>query len=124
MRPPDSTSSAVQYVDAAIAQLRRLDMMRWPGRLPPVMRDPSIPPSNDWIGWRPVPSTATDADLDGLERETGLKFPPRYREFLEYQHFVTLTELGVRFDRHLVGEWPTTLRKSYFNGWPRERIID
>jgi hypothetical protein len=62
--------------------------------------------------------------LDGLERETRLKFPPRYREFLRYQHFVTVTELGVRFERHLVGEWRETLRTCYFTGWPRDRIID
>jgi hypothetical protein len=124
MPAPDSASSAVRYVDAAIAQLRRLDLMRSPGKVPPAMRDPSIAPSDDWVGWRPVPSTVTDEDLDGLERETGLRFPPAYREFLQYQHFVTLTELGVCFDRHLVGEWQETLRQSYFSGWPRERIID
>ena len=68
-----------KYVDAAVAQLRRLDLMRRPGHLPDQMRDPSIPPSDDWIGWKTIPSTVADSDLDGLERETGLAFPPLYR---------------------------------------------
>jgi hypothetical protein len=85
------------YVGAAIAQLRRLDLMRLPGKLPAQMRDPSIPPSDDWAGWKPIPSTVSDTDLDALERETGLAFPPLYRDFLQYQHFVALTEEGVRF---------------------------
>ena len=113
-----------EFVDAAIAQLRRLGLMRFPGKLPEPMRDASISPSNDWVGWRPIPSTATDADLDSLERETGLAFPPLYRDFLQYKHFVDLTETGVRFARHMCHDWQETLRKAYFRSWPRERILD
>ena len=109
------------YVDAALAQLRRLDLMRWPGKLPDAMRDDSIPPSHDWIGWKPIPSTATDADLNDLERETGLRFPPLYRDFLKYRHFVDLTEVGVGFERHLSHDWAKTLRKAYSHS--RERIL-
>lgn len=112
------------YVDAALAQLRRLDLMRWPGKLPDAMRDDSISPSDDWIGWKAIPSTVTDADLNALERETGLPFPPLYREFLRYRHFVDLTEVGVRFERHLSNDWAKVLRKAYFHSWPRERILD
>jgi len=113
-----------EFVDAAIARLRRLDLMRWPGKLPEPMLDPSIPPSNDWVGWQPIASTVMDADLDLLERETGLAFPPLYRDFLKYRHFVHLTETGVRFERHLCQRWQETLRKAYFHSWPRERILD
>jgi hypothetical protein len=118
------SSLVIDYVDAAISQLRRLDLMRWPGKLPEPMQDLSIPPSGDWTAWRPVPSTVTDADLDALERETGFAFPPLYREFLQYQHFVSLTETGVRFEHHLCNDWRETLRKSYFRSWPRERILN
>ena len=113
-----------EFVDAAITRLRRLDLMRWPGKLPEPMLDPSIPPSNDWVGWQPIASTVMDADLDLLERETGLAFPPLYRDFLKYRHFVDLTETGVRFERHLCHRWQETLRKAYFHSWPRERILD
>jgi hypothetical protein len=112
------------YVDAALAQLRRLDLMRWPGNLPEAMRDDAIPPSGDWIGWKAIPSTATDAELNELERETGLAFPPLYRDFLKYRHFVDLTEVGVRFERHLPNDWVKALREAYFRSWPRERILD
>ncbi len=107
-------SLVTEFVDAAIARLRRLGLMRWPGRLPEPMQDLSIAPSDGWVGWRPMPSTVTDADLDALEGETGLAFPPLYRDFLQYQHFVYLTETGVRFERHLCDDWQETLREAYF----------
>ena len=112
------------YVDAALAQLRRLDLMRSPGKLPEAMRDDSIPPSKDWFGWKAIPSTVTSADLDALEEETGLAFPPLYRDFLRYRHFVELTATGVSFERHLGHDWRETLRKAYFRSWPRECILD
>lgn len=112
------------YVDAALAQLRRFDLMRWPGEVPDPMRDDSIPPSDDWVGWKAIPSTVTEADLDALERETGLAFPPLYRDFLRYRHFVDLTERGVRFERHLCDDWSKVLRNAYFHSWPRDRILD
>jgi hypothetical protein len=111
-------------VDAAVEQLRRQNLMRWPGAIPDPMRDDSISPSNDWKGWRPISSTVTDQELDGLEKETGLKYPRAYREFLQYQHFVGLTEFGLRFYRHLIGTWRDTLRKKYFHPWSRERMLD
>lgn len=114
----------IEFVDAAIAQLRRLDLMRTPGKLPELMRDSSTPSSSDWIGWKPIPSTVMDADLDSLERETGLAFPPLYRDFLQYRHFVGLTEEGIRFERHMCHDWQETLRKAYFHSWPRNRILD
>src|ERR1017187_2462819 len=112
------------YVDAALTQLKRRGQMRWPGKLPDSMRDTSIPASKDWIGWKPVTSTATDAELDALEKETKLPFPPAYRDFLRYLHFVGLTETGIRFETHLCSEWREKLRRAYFQSWPRERILD
>jgi hypothetical protein len=114
----------ITYVDAALAQLRRLDLMRCPGQLPDAMCDDSIAPSDDWVGWKAIPSTATDGNLNELERETGLPFPPLYRDFLKYRHFVDLTEAGVRFERHLPNDWVKILRGAYFHSWPRERILD
>jgi SMI1/KNR4 family protein SUKH-1 len=112
------------FVDAALAQLRRLDLMRRPGKLPDEMRDSSIAPCDDWVGWRAIPSTVTDADLDALERETGLTYPPLYRDFLQYLHFVDLTERGLRFEPHRCHDWRETLRAAYFRSWLRERILD
>jgi hypothetical protein len=112
------------YVDAALAQLYRQDLMRDPGNLPHSMRDDSVPSSDDWVGWKAIPSTVTNAQLNALEEETGLAFPPHYREFLCYQHFVGLTERGLRFEPHLCDEWAIALRKLYFQSWRRDRILD
>ncbi len=109
------------YVDAAIEQLRRLDLISSPV-VPDAMRDDSVSPSQDWIRWTPIPSTVTDADLDALERDARLPFPPLYRDLLRYLHFVDLTETGVRFERHLPNEWDERLRNTYLHS--RERIMD
>jgi hypothetical protein len=60
------------YVDAALAQLRRLDLMRWPGKLPDSMRDDSIRALDDWVGWKAIPSAVTDADLDNTGARNGI----------------------------------------------------
>ena len=113
-----------KFVDSALAQLRRRGLMLSPGQLPERMRDSSIPPLNDWIGWREVPSVVTDAELNALEQETGLMYPLIYRDFLKYRHFVELSEIGIGFEKHLCNDWQATLRKAYFRSWPRKQILD
>ncbi len=111
-----------RYVDEALAQQRRRGGMKVPGKLPEAMRDRSIPPVDDWIGWKAIPTTISDADLDALEREAGLEFPPLYRDFLRYRHFVDLTETGVRFERHISDEWQARLRELY--SYSRKYMLD
>lgn len=112
-----------EYVSAALDRLRRDGRMRLPLRdMPEEMRDGTIPPANDWIGWKPVPSTVTEAQLDELERGIGLAFPPAYRTFLRTVHFYELTEVGVRFERHPVHAWREELSALYDAWWP-ERIL-
>jgi hypothetical protein len=62
--------------------------------------------------------------LDALEYETGLPFPPHYRDFLKYLHFIELTEVGVRFKPHMCHNWRETLRKTYFQVPLRKWILD
>lgn len=111
------------FVDRALAQLKRRGLRVFSKDLPAPMRDPSVPPLGDWIGWKAVPSSVTDADLDALEVETGLPYPPLYRDFLKYRHFVDLTEIGFYFERHLEDEWRKMLRSSYFDAYYPERIL-
>jgi hypothetical protein len=111
------------YVDAAIEQLRRMNLMRNPGRIPLDMVDHSIPPTDDWIGWKPVPSQVMDADLNELEARAGSAFPPLYRSFLRYKHFIDLTEFGVRFERHTSSDWKSVLTAAIFDHWEPERTI-
>ncbi|MFT3685185.1 MAG: SMI1/KNR4 family protein [Phycisphaerales bacterium] len=113
----------IAYVDAAVAQLRRLNFMSGPGNLPEAMHDSTIAVSSDWKGWKPIPSTVTDLELDELEHQARTKLPPLYRDFLKYQHFVDLTERGVRFESHLPDRWHERLRKYWFQAWLPERVI-
>jgi SMI1 / KNR4 family (SUKH-1) len=111
------------FVDAAIQSLRRKDLMRLPlPDMPEEMRDTSIKPQDDWIGWKPIPSTVSDDELDALEREIGLAYPPSYRSFLKTSHFYELTEVGVRFARHPIRKWKAELRQEY-QGWMPDRIL-
>ncbi len=113
-----------EYVSAALDQLRRRGLMKLPlSDMPAEMRDDTIPPANDWIGWKPVPSTVTEEQLDGLEHWIGLAFPPPYRRFLRTCHFYELTEVGVRFARHLPGSWRAELVHLYEEVWWPERIL-
>lgn len=111
------------FVDGAVAQLKRQGLQRSPGGLPSDMIDSSVKPQDDWLGWQPVPSTVADDELDELERETGIQFPPSYRALLKYRHFIDLTELGCRFERHPSEGWHEVLRAAYFQSWPQERIL-
>ncbi len=112
-----------KYVDESINQLCSKDSMRRPERqMPKEMIDSEILPKDDWIGWKPVPSTVTDDDLDGIEKQLGMKFPPLYRTFLKYVHFYELTEIGLSFCKHPIHKWRSELQKLY-EGWDCQRII-
>lgn len=102
-----------KYVEAALAQLRRLDLDYSPGDLPPAMRDESRSARDDWRPWKAIPSTASGSDISNLERISGLRFPSAYQDFLRYRHFVDLTEKGMRFERHLPGRWQRDLEELY-----------
>jgi hypothetical protein len=112
----------VEFVEASLAHLRRVDSMRLPiPDMPVEMRDDTVRPMNDWIGWKSIPSTVTTRDLNELERELGLRFPPLYRDLLMYRHFY---DLAAPFDffRHPVHSWKSVLRDQYAS-WMPERII-
>jgi hypothetical protein len=110
------------FVDASLKQLYDGDMMRRPDpKMPEVMRDFSRPVSNDWLPWKPIPSTVLDSDLDEMEKEIGLRFPPLYRNFLQYLHFYDLASC-VQWEPHVVNQWKKQLRQVY-KGWYPERIL-
>lgn len=107
-------SVATQYVDAAIENLRRHDFLRFPDpNMPAEMRDSENPPMDDWLAWKPIPSSVTDEDIIELETHFGGNLPAEYIALLKYVHFYDLTEHGVRFERHIVGEWKKRLIDRY-----------
>lgn len=111
------------YVDRALEQLKRRGLRVRPGNFPAEMRDESISAEGDGVGWKAVASSVSDSDLDALEAETGLRYPPLYRDFLKYRHFYELTYVGVDFERHLKNGWRKALRDLYFHAYYPERIL-
>ncbi len=112
-------SLATRYVDAAIANLRAHDIMRMPDpAMPMAMRDVDLPNRDDWVAWKPIPSTVTPSDVADLERLYGGMLPTVYVDFLQYQHFYDLTERGVRFECHIAGKWKERLASLYRNYKP------
>ena len=100
------------YVDKSFRWLERHGLNKWPGT-PPETMWAGDQNSDGWRPWRVVPSTVTPQELDELETEHGLPYPPIYRRFLEYLRFVDLAAFGLDFERHLPGEWQATLRHLY-----------
>ena len=111
------------YVDAAAEQLLRQGLRMTPLNVPLEMRDQNIPVESDWVGWKPIPSTVTDADVADLEGIAGATFPPAYRAFLQYRHFYDLSEVGVRFYPHAVDSWRSNLVSNYAMP-PKKRIAE
>jgi SMI1 / KNR4 family (SUKH-1) len=106
--------AVTEYVDAAIQNLQAHDMRRCPDPdMPAAMQDPDVPNRDDWIAWRPIPSTVSEADIDDLERHFGGSLPKSYVSLLQYVHFYELTERGVRFQRHVVGKWKRSLMRLF-----------
>lgn len=99
--------------------------MMFPGDIPEEMLDPSIEPSNDSRGWKPIKSILTDDDLDKLEGKIGHPLPHSYREFLQYKHFYSLiiSDRAVNFPDHLPDKEVNFLLGHVFNYMIPEKII-
>lgn len=110
-----------RYVDNSFRWLERKSLNVWPGT-PPQTMWAGERNSDGWRAWHPMPSTVTPPELDELETEHGLPYPPIYRRFLEYLHFVDLQAFGLEFERHLPGEWQATLRNLY-RAFDPQRIV-
>ena len=104
----------IRAVDKAFEVMASRDRMRVPNspRLPDEMRAVGET-SESWVPWKPVSSTSTEAELDQLESELGLRFPAIYRIFLRHKHFIELDGVRVRFERHPVGSRQANLRDLY-----------
>ncbi|WP_201982243.1 SMI1/KNR4 family protein [Hymenobacter rubidus] len=88
------------FVDAAMLDSARPITAGWGG---------------DWAAWKPIASTATEADIHELEAAIGHSFPPLYVELLRYRHFYELDDAaGISFIMHDVKEWKASLWDHYF----------
>lgn len=77
----------MQYPLAFHAPAKRLENLgAEDGGVPAAMEDGEID-AEGWVAWKLLPSAVTTADLDALEDEFGLAFPPLLRAFLStYYH--------------------------------------
>lgn len=101
------------YIEYSIQKLRNQNLMTIVDRnIPDEMRDTTIVcDTRDLVGWKIVPSTVTDQELNELEKHLGLKYPPLYRAFLQSYHFYELGEL--RFCSHALHNWRHKLEEIY-----------
>lgn len=102
------------FYDAA-ASADFADLRRSPDpNMPVEMHDPkSIDSGDGWIGWRLIPSTVTDLELDELESTFGITYPPIYRAFLKIYHHYDLPSFGVRFSRNIIHRWKKDFEQDY-----------
>jgi len=67
------------------------DMLDLERKVPPELEDED----DEWRFWKPVPSTITDEEIDGLETRLGAVFPPAFRAVLKAYHLVSWTSAGM-----------------------------
>ncbi|MBO0360198.1 SMI1/KNR4 family protein [Hymenobacter sp. BT186] len=115
-----------QFVDVALQKLRDVDLMRLPyANMPLEMQDETGTSEDDWLPWKPVPSTVTDSDITELEAKTKLRYPDLYKEFLHYKHFYDLwPQQEINFFRHGIYEWKAKLLARYFDAWDPSKLIE
>lgn len=116
-------SIATDYIDKALEELERDNLMYIPLKPPKPMRGRFPSKKGDRYKWKAIPSTVSTSELDTLEDEIGLAYPPLYRDFLMYKHFYGFTEAGIHFYHHLPEIWKQSLNKLYYQSWDPDRII-
>ncbi|WP_435579079.1 SMI1/KNR4 family protein [Gilvibacter sp.] len=115
-----------EIVDIALAKMAEAKVqMMFPGPIPEAMQDPTIEPSNDWRGWKPIPSVLTDQDLTVVETKIGHALPESYKSFLKHKHFYELSieDKDVNFPSHLPDKELNFLLELVFNAIVPDRII-
>lgn len=121
---PADIQNMQQFVDHALETWRQNDLMLSPHPSMPVeMRDETRAAEDDWIPWKPIPSTVTDADLRELEERLNRRYPNLYKAFLQYKHFYELWSKKITFFRHGIYEWKAELLDRYFTFMDPARLI-
>ena len=100
-------------------------LMMMPGHIPKDMLDSSIPPSDDWRGWKPIESIITDEDINIFEQKIGHRLPLSYRHYLKYKHFfaLRLPDISVNLHKHLPDKSLTYLQEQIFDMMDPEMLI-
>lgn len=113
-------------IQQGLDALEANDLMRTPHKnMPPEMIDDSKQQNDDWIPWKPIPSTISDQDVIDWEKELGYTLPPSYKRLLQYKHFyeLSLKRREVNFFSCCVRDWKLTLRDHIFQSWYPDELI-
>jgi len=113
-------------IDKALAEMSKKEIfMKTPAKAPSEMLDKSIPPTDDWKGWKPIDSIITESDVDKFEHEIGIRLPKSYRAYLQHKHFfrLRLPNIAINLPSHLPDKSLSELRKLVFQSHEPESII-
>ena len=114
-------------IDSYLNEMKRsgFPFMMPDPNMPKEMIDSSIPTDNDWVGWKPVPSTVTDLDLDAFEKEIKYPLPQSFRTYLKHKHFyeLSLPDIAVNLPRHIPGRTIGVMRNLVFDSFEPELLI-
>ena len=90
-----------------------------------IMIDETKPEKNGKHAWKTINSIVTDSEIEYIENKIGHKYPESYKYFLKYKHFYELANLSsVWFFKHPSDKWKEELLNQFFEGWPKEDILD
>jgi hypothetical protein len=110
------------FVDLSGEWLKENDLRRMPGKIAEEMIDESFEKKDDWKGWKLIPSTVTQSDLQRIERTHNVELPKSYKDLLQYKHFYDLACFGFRFTPNPIDLWTEEIQRA-LNGYMPERII-
>jgi len=110
-------------IDKYLQKWIDMGLNRSPRDIEPEMADAEGPDEEGWTTWYPITSTATDDEIENIERTIGHALPPSYKVFLKHKHFYELHIAEAEFDDQEIRGWKASLVNMAFNEWAPELLI-
>lgn len=115
-----------KIIDKSLLEMSKSDvLMMVPGQIPELMLDDTRDELSGWTGWKSIPSTITDLNIEKFELEIGKALPQSYKLFLKYKHFMNLNipDKMIHFPGIVLGEELSFLKENISNILEPELII-
>jgi SMI1-KNR4 cell-wall len=110
-----------EIVDLYLQKWADLGINMLPREIDSAMAGPTT--ADGWTFWYPIPSKATDEEIQDFEEQIGHRFPTDYKRYLKYKHFYDLHIAEANFT-HPVNTWRREHVDMIDGGYPREFLID
>lgn len=120
----DNGSKIREIVDRTLQKWFDLGLDSVPVQPPPSMAASADCNEESYWRWVPTASTVTVEDLASLEATIGFALPTAYKLFLQHKHFYDLNISEADFLSHVDGSWQNDLLEEWYNGAPRDELID